>query len=130
MESKGATYTQQLGMLRALTSDLCVLHQAQLDQLKYWGAIAFQYVGNGNWEAQVDVDNKTVSYHLTTKKKDPRNLPQLVAMLTLSIKDLLGPDWTIRILANNKVIYNSSIAVSLTKKKKKKNVGKKKRVKG
>lgn len=98
---------KQLLALRALTGSTGVVHEAQLLQLKNWGAIAFAFVGKA-WEARVSVETKTVTYHLTTKKKAPSDLPHYVAALDHSIHWLFGDDWRLVVKANKKQIYRGA----------------------
>lgn len=109
---------KQLMLLRALTSTTGIIHEAQITLIKNWGAVAFAFVGT-NWEAQIFIcdgeeckhtscGDRTVTYHLTTKKKAPKDLPQYVAALDRSIHWLLGDDWRLVVKANKKQIYRGA----------------------
>jgi hypothetical protein len=92
---------KQLMSLRAVTAVSGVIHEAQLLQLRMWGAIAFGYT---KWEAEVSVETKTVTYKLT-KKKYPKELAAFVASLDRSVHWLFGDDWSLSVREGAKKLY-------------------------
>ena len=108
MGSNLSDWEQQLASLRGVTASTGIVHDAQIFQLKMYGATAFLHVGKGNWEAQVDIDTKTIVYKLKFKGKHPKELPALVAAIDRSIHWLLGDDWAVNIKQNKKIIYRGA----------------------
>lgn len=106
------TWQEQLMALRALTSTTGIIHEAQRLQIKQWGALAFQHVGAGNWEAVVDTDGHIVTYKILKTKRAPKNFPKYVAALDRSIHWLFGDEWSLRIQEGRKFIYTGERLVS------------------
>lgn len=97
-------HEQQLMMLRGMTATTGVIHEAQLLQLKYYGAVAFDHLGKGHWRAEVNIEDKMVSYHVE-KKQHPKELPMWIAGIDRSVHWLLGPEWSMRVVEGDRVIY-------------------------
>ncbi len=95
---------KQLMTMRAVTAITGVLHEAQLLQLRMWGAIAFAHT---TWEADIDVESKTVTYTVE-KKKRPINLAHLVASLDMSVHWMLGDNWGLRVKEGTKTLYEGA----------------------
>lgn len=94
-------WEQQLLTLRSVTDTTGAVHEAQLHQLRYWGAIAFTTKG---WTADIDVENRVVTYSLEKKSKD-KNLANAVAALDRSVHWLFGDTWQLLIKEAGVVIY-------------------------
>jgi hypothetical protein len=88
--------------LRAMTATTGGVHEAQVLQLKMWGAIAFP---NRKWEAAVDVRSKTVTYKLTKGQKQRKALAKRVAVLDRSIHWLLGDNWALNVDEDGNLLY-------------------------
>jgi hypothetical protein len=118
LENKGNAW-EQLQALKVLTFETGVVHQAQLDQLRLWGRVAFQFVPKEGFECQVDTDHQDVHYVLNGGKlfKEPSWfsfkkkefdfdwLVGIIAGLDRSIHDLLGPEWRLLVTHNGKLEY-------------------------
>lgn len=112
-------WNEQLMSLKALTALTGILHEAQVFQLKMWGAVVFNgYVGSGNWEAVV-TDDKTVTFNLTPppKSKMPSNQKKIMEGLYRSIHWLLGDEWAVIVQSKGKTIFKGARMVSPEKKK-------------
>lgn len=111
-KKKNLNVVEQLMALKSITSLTGAIHQAQIEQLKYWIHIAFPHATKyGDIDISVpDEDgqsDKIVRYHLEIgKKKAPRNFKELLHSLALSIHDLLGGDWKVEIFDGEKKIFN------------------------
>lgn len=105
-------WQDQLVALRGLTALMGVLHEAQVLQLKLWGAVAFAHVPKGKWEVRVDMDARTVTYVLPRRKRAPAQLPKLVAALDRSVHWLLGDEWALHITENNQAVYQGQRQVA------------------
>jgi hypothetical protein len=113
--TKQDDWVVQLGVLRGLTSATGALHDAQVLQLRMWGALAFNDVvsAGGSWEAAVDVLDKEITYTLKdVPKRRPSYAPSLIAALDRSIHFLLGDDWRLIIKENRKLIYKGECVSS------------------
>jgi hypothetical protein len=107
---------KQLIMLRELLGDTGALHEAQVLQLKYWGALALDFAGK-SWECIVDyrevagedkvtkIVGKTITYQINVKKKLPKKLAHSIAALDRSIHWLLGDDWALVVKMLDEVLY-------------------------
>lgn len=105
VEENTKTPEQQLVFLKAQTKTTGILHEAQLLNLKQWGAIAFS--GLGKWHADINPDTKKIVYVLPKpKKKNPKNLKFLVAALQRSVTWLLGDDWGMSIKQGTNLLYD------------------------
>jgi hypothetical protein len=107
-------WQEQLVSLRALTALTGALHDAQVMQLKHWGAIAFPHVEKGRWEIQVEPDNRVVTYALRPPRRArrPAHYAQLIAALDRSIHWLLGDEWATCITEHGKAIYQGERQVA------------------
>lgn len=110
------TWGRQIANLRALADATGGLHDAQVFQLKQWGAVVFYHVGAGNWECVVDLPNKIVDYRLRRGAKHPRNFVHLIASLDRSIHWLLGDEWALHVTEGEKLLYKGERLVTSTEK--------------
>lgn len=110
------TWGQQVAAMRGLTAVTGGLHDAQILQLKLWGAMAFHHVGAGHWECRVDLDNHVVVYDLERGRKHPRKFAYLIASLDRSIHWLLGDDWSLQVLEAGKPLYVGTASVTTSEK--------------
>lgn len=100
----------RLQVLRETTSMVGVVHEAQIEQLKLWGRLAFQHVPKGNIEILVNADKKSVTYKLSAGKLDVvKTQAMLVAGLDRSVHALLGNDWHLDIDFKNKKVYEGLV---------------------
>jgi hypothetical protein len=90
--------------LRSVTDTTGAVHEAQLEQLRFWGGIAFSPLA---WHADVDAEGHKVTYTLAKISKD-RNLPNVVAALDRSLHWLLGETWQLVIVEAGSTIYSGS----------------------
>lgn len=112
----------QLQALKAMTHDTGVIHQAQIDQLRLWGRVAFQLVPKEGFEMQVDPEGQEVHYvlkggklfqkkswfTLRVNKCDFQWLVGVIAALDSSVHDLMGEDWRVLITHNGKLEYEGA----------------------
>jgi hypothetical protein len=111
----------QLAALRMVTSMTGAVHDAQLEQLKYWIHIVFPHAEKyGNLEVSVPDDDgeseHLVRYNLILgKNKAPKNFKALLTALSNSIHDLLGDEWLVQIMNGDKKIYEGIRKVSPSK---------------
>lgn len=107
---------KQLLALRAVTQNTGALHEGQVVQLKYWPRIAIPhstaceiaYFQKERNEAGVVTRHPVIEFRMTLgKSKPPKNLKSRLAGLSRSVKDLLGPDFGVRVKVGAKVIYQS-----------------------
>lgn len=95
---------QKVAMMRHWSDKVGGLHEGQVFQLKAWPLILFE---DSEFELQVDIPNKTVSY-VVSLQKDPlvcslqeeflpisrsEELNERAKVLALWIKELLGEGW-------------------------------------
>lgn len=92
--------------LQSYTAQHGVLVEAQLEQLKLWGALAFQDVPRKDIEIRVDFNSRLVLYVLMGGKlASLKTQAMLVAGLDRSVHALLGDDWKLAIEHGGKRIY-------------------------
>ena len=117
LEDKGIW--SQLQALKALYFETDTIHEAQIEQLKMWGRLIFQFVPKEGYECVIDMDNRDVKYvlkggKLFEKKSwfrfkkntcDFKWLVNAIAVLDQGIHDLLGDDWRLLIEHNGKLEY-------------------------
>lgn len=117
LEEKGIW--EQLKALKALYSQTDILHEAQVEQVKLWGRLVFQYVSKEGYECNIDIDNQKVKYvlkggKLFEKKSwfrlrknvcDFKWLVSAIAALDEAIHELLGDTWRLIIEHNGKIEY-------------------------
>ncbi len=119
MDSKDVT--QQLAALRMVTAMTGGVHDAQLEQLKYWIHIVFPHADSyGNLDVSVPDDDgnseNIVRYHIKLgKKKAPKNFKVLLTSLTNSIHDLLGGQWLVQVMDGKKKVYEGIRKISGSK---------------
>lgn len=101
MSSELGEWHKQVLALRALTQATGVLHEVQVLQIKCYGAFAFSYT---EWEAQVDHQQLLVSYNIK-KKHHPKTFNEAVQEVDRSIHWLLGPEWMVRVVEGNTIIF-------------------------
>jgi hypothetical protein len=102
----GFNIEEQLLALRGLTAIAGCLHDAQLLQIKMWGAVAFAPYGKDKWEAEPDLDTKTINFKILTKKHvGYKKMAPYVHALDNSIHWLLGDDWAISIEQDGRELY-------------------------
>jgi|SRR5579859_2221727 len=100
-QSNEQAWDAQLVTLRSVTDTTGVIHEAQLQQLRFWGGIAFH---GQKWRADIDVEGRKVTYTLDKKTKD-RNLPNVVAALDRSVHWLFGETWQLVVVEAGSTIY-------------------------
>lgn len=117
VDDKKTPIRLQLEALKAASIETGILHQAQIDQLRMWGLVAFQFVPIEGVECQVDQEGHDVHYVLKggrlfrkwnffhKEKCDFNWLVGVIAALDGSVKDLLGPHWRLLITHNGKLEY-------------------------
>lgn len=109
-------WEKQLAVLRGLTETTGAIHEAQLFQIKHWGAVAFSYAGKSGWTATVSEQTKTVLFTVTTKRARPKSLAKWVAGLDRSIHWLFGAKWALHIDENGKPLYRGERVKAAPKK--------------
>lgn len=111
-------WQEQLMALRGLTAMTGALHEAQVYNLKQWGALAFAHVGKGRWQIEVDIDGRNITYALSPKRsvRRPAALPKLVAALDRSVHWLLGDEWALHVTEHGKTIYAGERKVAASEK--------------
>lgn len=107
----------QLMALRAVTQTTGVLHEAQVLQLRYWPRIALPHSTSceiAYFQKEKDevtgalTQRPTIEFRVVLgKAKPPKDLKKRLAGLSRSVKDLLGPDFTVRVKTGKKTIYTS-----------------------
>lgn len=83
---------EQLGLLRELTKTTGVLHEAQVQQIRYWPVLLFE----AKSAAEISTQTNTIHYKIMptkTKKKIKWDKPS--SLLAEWTKALLGEDWTV-----------------------------------
>lgn len=99
----------QLMELRALTGLTGVIHEAQVQQLRYWPLIAVSHAEKSEVTFETDDKggNRTVfiAFKLDPKKKAPPNLQRRLHALDKNVQWLLGNDWKVVMIAAGKAIY-------------------------
>lgn len=96
---------EQLFALRGLTSTVGALHEAQMVQLRCWPLVVAPH--STSHETHVDLEKKEVDFHLKVgKKRPPVDFKTRLQALDRSVKDMLGPEWRTRVLANEKQIFH------------------------
>jgi hypothetical protein len=114
MSSESSDWERQLLLLRSLTESTGIIHEAQVVQIKNWGAVALPSM---NFVAKVDVNKKTVTYSVTGKNKvSYKTIAPYVAALDRSIHWLLGDSWSTYIDLNETAIYRGKRKVKSKKK--------------
>ena len=96
------SWEQQLATLRSVTDTSGVVHEAQLQQLRFWGGVAFSPI---KWTADIDVEGRKIIYSLAKKSKNP-TLPNAVAALDNSVHWLLGESWQLIVREAGNTIYS------------------------
>lgn len=108
---------EQLMVLRAMTETTGVLHEAQILQLRYWPLAAFPHVSSvtiaydtGRNHDGEDSGKRVMEFRVKVdpKKRAPKNIKKRFEVLDQSVKDLLGPTWTVRVKAGNKKLFESA----------------------
>jgi hypothetical protein len=96
----------RLMSLREHTASHGVLVDAQLEQLKLWGCLAFQHVPRTGIEIRVNFEEHTVLYVLQGGRLARLNVQaNLVAGLDRSIHALLGDEWKLLIDHDGERVY-------------------------
>lgn len=99
----------QLEALREYTAIHGVLAGAQVDQLKLWGRLVFEYIPKNGIEIQVDFEARFVTFILKGGKLSAINKQaKLVAGLDNSIHAMLGENWILTIYHDSLLIYLGS----------------------
>lgn len=108
---------KQLLALRAITQTTGAIHHGQALQMKYWIRIAvahstsaeIAYYTKERDEKTGEVTQQpTIEFRVVLgKAKPPKDLKKRLAGLNRSVKDLLGPDFGVRVKAGKKVIFES-----------------------
>jgi hypothetical protein len=108
---------KQLLALRAITQTTGALHEAQVVNLKYWIRIAVAHSTSAEIAYfQKERDEKTglitqepvIEFRVVLGKgKPPKDFKKRLAGLNRSIKDLLGPDFGVRVKSGKTLIYES-----------------------
>jgi len=115
----------QLMALKALTFQTGVMHQAQIDQLRLWGRVAFQFIPREGFECHISSADHSVCYvlkdgELYDKKKGATHnfkwLVKIIAGLDRSIHDLLGEEWQLKIKHNGRLEYTGPRLTTRSKK--------------
>lgn len=96
-----------LAAAKGLTKATGALHEAQLFQLKCWGAAAFH--GSG-WRADVDTDGCVVTYHVaflpkTSRKQTKTWWKKMFEGLNRSLHWLLGDNWQLRVVVADNLVF-------------------------
>jgi hypothetical protein len=112
-EPKNDTYTQ-LMMLRGLTKTTGMLHEAQVLQLKHWPRIAIPHSTYS--EFGFSHEKHVVEFRVKTKGKAPKDLKLRLGGLAESVRDLLGPEYTVRVKDGKKKLFESKGQVPVPKK--------------
>lgn len=105
---------KQLMMLRGLTKTTGMLHEAQVLQLKHWPRIAIPHSTYS--EFAFSHEKHLVEFRIKTKGKAPGDLKLRLGGLTESVRDLLGPEYTVRIKDGKKKLFESKGKVEVPKK--------------
>lgn len=107
---------KQLLALRAITQTTGAIHSGQALQMKYWIRIAVSHSTSAEiayYQKERDevtgevTQQPTIEFRVVVKGKAPKDLKKRLAGLNRSIKDLLGPDFVVRVKIAKKVIYES-----------------------
>lgn len=97
---------QQLMLAKNITQLTGGLHESQVLQLKRWPLLMVPNAESS--EFVWSPDTKSVSFNLTLSKKPfPKNLLQRLEFLDKSVKQLLGSEWKISVVAGKKTLYSS-----------------------
>jgi|SRR6185312_3143721 len=111
---------EQLQGLKALTFETGSVHQAQVDQIRLWGRVAFQFIPKDGYEVKIDTENQEVHYVLKggklfekwnwfrtqSNRRDFQWLVGIIAGLDRSIHSLLGDDWRMTVTHNGNLEYD------------------------
>jgi hypothetical protein len=110
-------FRKQLLALRAITQTTGALHEGQVVNMKYWIRIAVPHsTGAEIAYYQKERDEKTgeitqqptIEFRVVLgKAKPPKDLKKRLAGLNRSVKDLLGPDFAVRVKSGKATIYES-----------------------
>lgn len=92
---------EKILLLRGLTETTGILHELQINHLKYWWKAAFaKQAGDIN----IDTNGKVVIFKKINDKR-PKSFQQTAKFLQESVKYLLGERWSIKIKHKNKVLF-------------------------
>jgi hypothetical protein len=106
----------QIATLRAVAEATGGLHEAQVLQLKHWGAVSFHHLGKGGWDCVVDLEGRVINYRLRPGSRHPRNIAYLIASLDRSVHWLLGDEWALHVTEGAKILYQGERLVTSTEK--------------
>jgi hypothetical protein len=95
---------EKVKTLQNLTETTGSIHEWQQMQLTSWAGAVFEK--HKPWEASIDIENKLLSFSISHKKPlDPKR----VAMMVVSTRWLLGPEWSLSIFDQNGLqLFDSS----------------------
>lgn len=99
--------------LRALTLELGIIHEAQADQLKLWGPLAFPHARDIEISVSLPylgtngeiVDQNRVEYRMLAAKRPPADLKKRIAGLDRSVAALLGEHFELTCKINGTSIF-------------------------
>jgi hypothetical protein len=106
----------QLMALRAITQTTGILHEAQIIQLRYWPRIAIPHSIScevAYFQKEINEEGEvtqvpTIEFRpVLSKAKPPKDLKKRLAGLNRSVKDLLGPNFTVKVKLGKKIIFTS-----------------------
>lgn len=96
---------QQLQMLREMTRMTGALHEAQVLQLKMWPLMLFPWVSIKGVEFTWSVEQKVVTYTLSTmpgRKANEKQLQERTGVLNEWLHELLGDEWRVAVTIKGK----------------------------
>jgi hypothetical protein len=96
--------TEQFQALR-LISDAGMLHEAQIEHLKYWPRLMIPHSVAS--EFTFDPEKHVVEFRLTTKGRAPRNLSVRFKALDAAVKWLLGEHYRIKVKVGDETLFSS-----------------------
>jgi hypothetical protein len=94
----------QLMALRQM-SLMGILHEAQIQQLKYWPRVVFSHSTAS--EFIFNPEGKTIEFHLEAKGRAPKKMAERFKFFDRSVKYLLGEIYRVVVIINGKPIGDS-----------------------
>lgn len=95
-----------LAAARGITEATGALHEAQVLQLKLWGALLFAKLPRrGGWVLEVDQDERQVTYRALKPWRPGRAGAKAIEALGRSVEWLLGSAWQLRVAVGDNLVH-------------------------
>lgn len=95
---------EQLMALRSMSA-LGVLHEAQIEHLKYWPRVIFQQSTSS--EFTFKPETKEIEFRLTVAGDEPNDMKERLKFFDTVVKRLLGEGFRVKVMVDSKCLLNS-----------------------